>query len=268
MRGFGGLQSFYYLQLLLAGDTETGRKTRTASNPRTVTNNNIFMKTLTFLAAFLITFSSSFSQKVEIKGFVFDKETGKPIKSAGILSFSHEIASTDENGYFHFSTKQKIDTLYINHIKYKNEKIAVTVSDTLTVYLKVFRYHLGSLKLSDIDYLKEADCNSNESKSQNDNSSLAHDHARYNGGMLCFDKYILNGLTENNLIEHVKNAKKVSILFEVNETGQVMNVNVKSKLSSEKAKLIEQLFLDSSDWKPAWQLEEKVSTSFKYIIRI
>jgi len=36
MRGFGGLQSFYYLQLLLAGDNETGRKTRTISYPKTV----------------------------------------------------------------------------------------------------------------------------------------------------------------------------------------------------------------------------------------
>ena len=26
MRGFGGLQSFYYLQTLLTGDSETGRK--------------------------------------------------------------------------------------------------------------------------------------------------------------------------------------------------------------------------------------------------
>ena len=26
MRGLGGMQTFYYLQLLLAGDTETGRK--------------------------------------------------------------------------------------------------------------------------------------------------------------------------------------------------------------------------------------------------
>ena len=226
------------------------------------------MKTLTFLAAFLISISSAFSQKVEIKGFVIDKETGNPIKSVGINSFTHAITSTDENGYFHFSSKQEIDTLYINHINYKNEKIAVSVSDTLTVYMNEFRYHLGSLKLSDTDYLKKADCSSNETKSKNGKSSLVHDHARFKGGMLCFDKYILNGLNENNLIEHVKNAKKVSILFEVNKTGQVMNVNVKSNLSSEKAKLIEQLFLDSPDWKPAWQLEEKVSTSFKYIISI
>ena len=39
MRGLGGLQSFYYLQLLLAGDNETGRKTRTISYPKTVTAN-------------------------------------------------------------------------------------------------------------------------------------------------------------------------------------------------------------------------------------
>lgn len=227
-----------------------------------------FMKTLTFLAAFLISISYSFSQKVEIKGCVLNDKTGNPIKSAGIHSFSHEITITDENGYFHISTKQKIDTLFINHIKYKNEKIAVTVSDTLTVYLKEFRYHLGSLKLSDSEYLKKTDCNQNESKSQKDKSSLVHDHARYKGGMLCFDKYILNGLTENNLIEHVKNAKKVSILFEVNETGRVMNVEVKPKFSSEISELIEQLFLDSSEWKPAWQLEDKVSTSLMYVIRI
>jgi len=34
MRGFGVLQSFCYLQLLLAGDNETGRKSRTISKPR------------------------------------------------------------------------------------------------------------------------------------------------------------------------------------------------------------------------------------------
>ena len=29
MRGLGGLQTYYYLQLLLTGETETGRKSRT-----------------------------------------------------------------------------------------------------------------------------------------------------------------------------------------------------------------------------------------------
>lgn len=29
MRGLGGMQTYYYLQFLLAGDTETGRKSRT-----------------------------------------------------------------------------------------------------------------------------------------------------------------------------------------------------------------------------------------------
>ena len=52
MRGFGGLQSFYYLQLLLAGDTETGRKTRTISYPKTVSGKAL--KTLNYMNTRLI----------------------------------------------------------------------------------------------------------------------------------------------------------------------------------------------------------------------
>jgi len=39
MRGFGGFRAFYYLQTLLTGDNETGRKSRTISYPKTVSNN-------------------------------------------------------------------------------------------------------------------------------------------------------------------------------------------------------------------------------------
>ncbi len=41
MRGFGGSQSFYYLQTLLTGDRETGRKTRTISYPKNVSGKKI-----------------------------------------------------------------------------------------------------------------------------------------------------------------------------------------------------------------------------------
>jgi len=222
------------------------------------------MKTLTFLAAFLITFSSSFSQKVEIKGYVFDKETGNPIRYAGIHSFSNEITVTDENGYFHFSSKQRVDTIQVYHIKYKNVKIAVDNADILKVELNKFRFYLGSIKLSDSEYLNESEYNPNETKIKNE--SLVHDVARFKGGLLCLDKYIWTGLVKYELLESIKNANKISILFEVTETGVVNNVKVKSKtkLNSETVNKIERIFLDSPEWIPAWQYKDKVSVDYSY----
>ena len=62
MRGLGGSQTYYYLQLLLTGDTETGRKSRTFSmaGPLRVIARKIILPTLLiFKNAFCLTVRQS-----------------------------------------------------------------------------------------------------------------------------------------------------------------------------------------------------------------
>jgi len=44
MRGFGGFQTYYYLQTLLTGDRETGRQTRTKFNSGPLPKNAALFK--------------------------------------------------------------------------------------------------------------------------------------------------------------------------------------------------------------------------------
>jgi hypothetical protein len=57
MRGFGGLQSFYYLQLLLTGDNETGRNPAQfhTQEPLAVTALQIFIYAIIFKKLFFST---------------------------------------------------------------------------------------------------------------------------------------------------------------------------------------------------------------------
>ena len=84
MRGFGGLQSFYYLQLLLAGDTETGRKTRTISYPKTVSTHFMRRQTLTFIL--LVFIKIGLSQESNIENFPSKRTTELDFKDWSYVS--------------------------------------------------------------------------------------------------------------------------------------------------------------------------------------
>jgi len=70
MRGFGGFRAFYYLQTLLTGDNETGRKSRTISYPKTVSTHRKKMKLRNFNVFILLLFMTACVMTRQNKVFI------------------------------------------------------------------------------------------------------------------------------------------------------------------------------------------------------
>ena len=80
------------------------------------------MKVLFYL---FITVSMIFSES--FRGYILDEESGNPIYNVNIIDESNDeiIYVSNIDGYFSFN-KEKLDTIILSHIAYKNKSILIS----------------------------------------------------------------------------------------------------------------------------------------------
>jgi hypothetical protein len=86
----------------------------------------------------LIVVSRGYSQKL-LEGFVFEKNTQKPLQGVGIyLKNQSKIVFTNEKGFFSISSLKNDDTLLISQVSYKKVEIPVSSFQiTFNCYLEI-----------------------------------------------------------------------------------------------------------------------------------
>jgi TonB-linked SusC/RagA family outer membrane protein len=93
-------------------------------------------KILTFL--FLLFTSFSFSQNIEVRGLVTDRETGDPVPGANIvIKGTSKGASTDFDGNFAITDVQLNSILVISYLGYQTLEIPIKNDNFLNVVLQV-----------------------------------------------------------------------------------------------------------------------------------
>jgi len=195
---------------------------------------------------------------------VLDSKTGKPIENAYLsVNFKSVSGLTDVNGVVKLKTSP-IDTVEISKVGYKFDKFLP--SDKLTINLDPGIMPLGTLKFSDFNDLLNAECSSKlKSIPKAKFNGLIGSSPKYHGGLLCFDKYVYIELT-NIKLDKAK-IKTIIVTFILTEEGIVKDVQFIKELPKEVQLEVERIFLNSSQWIPARQMDKYYPVKCKYKIK-
>lgn len=84
------------------------------------------MKSNIFILCLLIVASRGYSQKL-LEGFVFEKNTQKPLQGVSIyLKNQNKFIITDKKGFFSIKSQKNDDTLLISQVAYKNIEVPLS----------------------------------------------------------------------------------------------------------------------------------------------
>jgi hypothetical protein len=126
--------------------------------------------------------------------------------------------------------------------------------------------HLGILKYSGFNDILNADCPSNlKSIPEASFEGLINAPPKYNGGLLCFDKYVYNELVKVKLDK--AKLKSIQVTFILTDKGLIKDVNIDKSLDDEILSEIKRIFLNCPQWIPARQFDKYYPVRCKYKIK-
>ena len=195
---------------------------------------------------------------------ILDSQTKQPIKNASIRV--NKIDSTylsNHLGYFQLYVSES-DTLFISHIGYLASKVKIPENNSFSILLDKKYTNLGSLDLN--SFFLSADSSNSDRFIENEIGSI-NNSVIYKDNWQKFYKDLSNQILTSSSYHELDSAFEVSVLFTINELGNVEKISIIDlALPLSNKEIIKKSLLSLNSWTPATQIEIKTSQSFELTI--
>lgn len=204
------------------------------------------------------------AQDRKVIGRVLDSLTNKPIKDVHVVIHGTTLETfTNQLGFFEIPVVNESAAIVASHTSYKSVKVQIPSASRFSFSMNKSTIDLGRVNLNEytnIQLIDFANTSQEQGSDNNQRGSSMESDASFRGGISAIHNFL--GVKLQKISAGFSDP--ISIKFTINEKGRPLNIIIKDTVIN--SKIIEEVFNQMPDWKPATQRNMPVLQNFNISI--